>query len=36
MGISVVHSTMNTLISSGGGLLRGVSTVWSVENLPEP
>ena len=36
IGISVVHSTLNTLISSSGGLLFGVSTVWSVENFLEP
>ena len=31
IGILVVHSTLNTLILSGG-----VSTVWSVESLLEP
>ena len=36
IGISVVHSTLNTLLSSGGGLLRGVSSVWSLESLMEP
>ena len=31
-----MHSTLNTLISSSGRLLCGVSTVWRVENLLEP
>ena len=35
-GISVVHSTFKTLISSCGGLLCGASTVWSVGSLLEP
>ena len=30
-----MHSTFNTMFSSDGGLLRGVSTVWSVESLLE-
>ena len=29
--ISVVHSTLNTPVSSGGELLCDVSTIWSVE-----
>ena len=32
---AVVHSTLDTLISSGGGLLCSVSTVWSVESSLE-
>ena len=31
-----MHSTLNTLSSSSGGLLRSLSTVWSVESLLEP
>ena len=34
--ISVVHSTLNTLVSSGGEVLCDVSTIWSVESLLEP
>ena len=30
-----MHSTLNTLVSSGGGLLCDVSTIWSVESLLE-
>ena len=31
-----MHSTWNSLSSSGGGLLHSVSTVWTVESLLEP
>ena len=30
-----MHSTWNSLSSSGGGLLRSASTVWTVESLLE-
>ena len=36
IGISVVQSTLNNLISRGGGSLQSVSIVWSVESLLEP
>ena len=32
----MVHSTWGPLSSSGGGLLRSASTVWTVESLLEP
>ena len=35
VGVSAVHSTSNTPISSGGGLLCDVSSVWSVKSLLE-
>ena len=31
-----MHSTWNSLSSSGGGLLRSASTVWTVESLLVP
>ena len=31
-----MHSTLRTILSSGGGLLCDVSTVWSVGSLLEP
>ena len=31
-----MHLTSNAPISSGGRLLREVSTIWSVESLLEP
>ena len=31
-----MHSTSNAPISSGGGLLCDVSTLWSVKSLLEP
>ena len=31
-----MHLTLNTPVSSGGGLLCDVSTIWSVESFLEP